>query len=152
MAPSNALLVAWAYTIATVVCGLPLTRLELLHSTSCTHGHQTLFPSRLKGVASKTTKTALSKNHYKIAAVTVGIILNEARSLLGLRPKKYGFTHIPRILVKYCSCSPYRVAFHRRFSDCQTWISIFKRTHMVAMRARAHCLPELSEEAPARSV
>ena len=44
------------------------------------------------------------------------------------RTKKYGFTHIPRVLVKCCSCSPYRVAFHRQLSDCQTWISIFTRT------------------------
>ena len=37
------------------------------------------------------------------------------RSLLGLRLKKYGFIDIPPILVKCRSCSPYRVAFHRRF-------------------------------------
>ena len=111
LALSNALLVAWPYTIATVVCELPLTFLYLLHSISCTHGHQTLFLLKLKGVASKTIKTALSKNQYKIAAVTVGIILSEARSLLGLRLKKYGFTHIPCIFVKCRSCL-YRVAFH----------------------------------------
>ena len=42
--------------------------------------------------------------------------------------EKYGFTHIPRVLVKCRFCSPHRVAFHHRLSDCQTWISIFKRT------------------------
>ena len=42
--------------------------------------------------------------------------------------EKYGFTHIPHVLIKRRSCSPYRVAFHRWLSDCQTWISILKRT------------------------
>ena len=56
------------------------------------------------------------------------IIPSEVRSLLGLRPKKYGFTHILRVLVKYCSCLPHQVALHCRLSDRQTWISIFKKS------------------------
>ena len=35
---------------------------------------------------------------------------------------------LPCILVKCHSCSSHQIAFHRRLSDCQTWISIFKRT------------------------
>jgi hypothetical protein len=31
-------------------------------------------------------------------------------------------------LVNCCSCSPYRVVLHRRLSDYQTWIPIFRRT------------------------
>ena len=66
--------------------------------------------------------------YVRVLALHIIFILREARSLLGLRPKMYGFIHIPHVLVKCRSCSPYLVAFHRQLTDCQTWISIFKRT------------------------